>query len=1832
MRSLTAVALLAVVGPSTVNPAPLPGTQPAAAVHLLPYKVTVTPRDSALGDFFVNTNNITVVFTVKNTGTNTDTYNLTCSAFMATCVSQSYYVATLMANQSIQVQVTFNTTSTAGSGAYVALEAASVNAVGDGQYSFTNWARTNYVVLVTPVTASAPNVNSFSSGFKAVFTVKNVGLLRDSFNLTCQPAANITCTSQTQAMTPGLNSFQTSVDTITYASGASGVAFIQQTASDSNTSTALGKYNFTVLVGPSSGVAVTPDSQAVGVRASVSASRPFKVRNTGTASNTFNITVPTCTGIASGCSASPTSLTLASGVTGTATVSFTSGSSGTGKISLMATQSNDPSVKDTGWVNLSVGTMQAPSADITAVNPGTMLERSLCVAVALAEASASECGDLRLAHPLPAVRTMNKARVPTLLYSSAAAHPYQLVAANVTLPAGAANPDTLVATLLLNGSTVRDSGKWSGAGMSPGRAIRVVLGYDGRALDSTGIYNYTVRVSNRYIGQPRQELSFNGQLVIVKRDSSAFGAGWWLAGLEMLKNPTSTAGTILWVGGDGSAHPYTCGQQTCAGVWSATTALDHPDTLKWNGTRFVRYLPGGLQVQFDGNGRHVFTINRLSDTTKFFYNGSSTRLDSLRVPVPALQPAVRYVFNYTGTQLSSVTAPPLGATQRVVALTLSGFQVTAITDPDTTTVSFGYDGTFANRVISRTNRRGYITSFKYDAGSKVTKDSLDPGSNQPVIVTQLRALETQGLHIGSLSDVVDTTLAYTLLDGPRNDVGDSTRLWLDRYGAPRRIVNAVGGQTTLSRSATWPALVTRVQAPNGRVMLAAYDSRGHDTSVTDSGTIVNGQPAVTRYVWDMTWDEVLSVILPEGDRTDDSLDASGNRVWQQDGRGILSRATFGYSSAGSSPAKRLTSIRLPGAVKGDSLHYDSVRGNLDTTWTPIGFRTIHLMDALGRDTLVITPIDSAQTKLQRQRFVYNLADRVTDTWTIGPAMPNKLDTLTSFKPDTTGKFGTDTTQVSPETLFVSNTYDAEGNLTQVLSHPDRWPLPLPVTDKRRYNGANLPTYVNLGSGPHGFTYDPAGNVTIASYNYGTVTSTYDALNRILTRAVPSVSYAQTGCGIWHPAWHPLCTIMVFPLYPNDGGTGYIVAADTSRFTYDIAGNMLEADNLDAKISRTYALNGAIQTDTLRLRDLTGSAFTVKYGLRYGYDRDLRRAWMRLPIVSGDSTTYSYSAPLGALTQVRDNSGVVAKFGYDSAARLDSIRIFPAGSSTAGITETSTFDPDSRLVTRARRTAGGLVLPQDALRYEARGKTFQAETQSAAVGHTHERTTMAYDGIGAIIGSEVFDEFAAWNAEEYRNDGLGNVWYERTSSTANGLDSSRWSAYTNIGGLLYKTARACTGSPHNVPDTLYQTVDWGGNVWSSGEIKGVCPYAMGTTAIAARYFFRADNRIAVVQRYNAVGSVNDGTWEEYRYDALGRRVMVRARRTAQLCYNPNVPGACQSFVNRNVWDGDQLLFEERHDSLDGGGSGPYLGTIGYLHGPGLDAPLWLLDARFTNPRVINYNWRGLAESSVWPDGTPADASLPNGPATNINWPAGQGVYYPSPPPNYSTTYAWIGNLPANGQDGTGLLYRRNRYYDPASGRFTQQDPIGLGGGMNLYGFATGDPVTFTDPFGLCPNIMVGDKVTAAPCELFGAVWAEARGASSRMQKGVAWSIVNRARSSQYGGDYHRVVWERAQYSFTSERAPRDANLQAYDRAVAGTPTKSEASSFAEMATRVEGIYEHSSVPFFGKADDPTQGATYYFSPQVGLPTPAWATDGTKTKTLNVGGEGQFYVCNNGRPRC
>jgi RHS repeat-associated protein len=72
---------------------------------------------------------------------------------------------------------------------------------------------------------------------------------------------------------------------------------------------------------------------------------------------------------------------------------------------------------------------------------------------------------------------------------------------------------------------------------------------------------------------------------------------------------------------------------------------------------------------------------------------------------------------------------------------------------------------------------------------------------------------------------------------------------------------------------------------------------------------------------------------------------------------------------------------------------------------------------------------------------------------------------------------------------------------------------------------------------------------------------------------------------------------------------------------------------------------------------------------------------------------------------------------------------------------------------------------------------------------------------------------------------------------------------------------------------------------------------------------------------------------------------------------------------------------------------------------------------------------------------------------------------------------ISNLRLPGQyedEETGLHYNWNRYYDPETGRYVTQDPIGLEGGINFYLYVNGNPLIWSDYLGL--------KYTQEECKL------------------------------------------------------------------------------------------------------------------------------------------------------
>ncbi len=56
--------------------------------------------------------------------------------------------------------------------------------------------------------------------------------------------------------------------------------------------------------------------------------------------------------------------------------------------------------------------------------------------------------------------------------------------------------------------------------------------------------------------------------------------------------------------------------------------------------------------------------------------------------------------------------------------------------------------------------------------------------------------------------------------------------------------------------------------------------------------------------------------------------------------------------------------------------------------------------------------------------------------------------------------------------------------------------------------------------------------------------------------------------------------------------------------------------------------------------------------------------------------------------------------------------------------------------------------------------------------------------------------------------------------------------------------------------------------------------------------------------------------------------------------------------------------------------------------------------------------------------------------------------------------------------TGLHYNYYRDYDPKMGRYVESDPIGLAAGTNPYTYVNGNPLSYRDPSGKDPLVVIG----------------------------------------------------------------------------------------------------------------------------------------------------------------
>ncbi|MCU9588894.1 RHS repeat-associated core domain-containing protein [Proteus mirabilis] len=292
----------------------------------------------------------------------------------------------------------------------------------------------------------------------------------------------------------------------------------------------------------------------------------------------------------------------------------------------------------------------------------------------------------------------------------------------------------------------------------------------------------------------------------------------------------------------------------------------------------------------------------------------------------------------------------------------------------------------------------------------------------------------------------------------------------------------------------------------------------------------------------------------------------------------------------------------------------------------------------------------------------------------------------------------------------------------------------------------------------------------------------------------------------------------------------------------------------------------------------------------------------------------------------------------------------------------------------------------------------------------------------------------WYYHSYQYDPLGQL-------TAHlGSVQTEHFLYDAAANLL---TRPHTEAPHNqVPhsDRFDYRYDGFGRM--------VSRYEKGSSS-GQRYHYDSDHRIIEVDIDQGPLGYQRG---EYRYDILGRRIEKRLWKASAIAntvtYHQHEPDEVYTFG----WVGMRLVSE--HSS-----AAPHT-TVYHAYNDQSYTPLARIECTDNplNPqRAIYYTHSSLS-------GLPEALTNSEG---EIVW---QGQYsawgHLQRQTRPTSTFNREQNLRFQGQyfdKETGLHYNTFRYYAPDLGRFTQQDPIGLAGGINLYAYAP-NPLTWVDPWG------------------------------------------------------------------------------------------------------------------------------------------------------------------------
>jgi RHS repeat-associated protein len=511
----------------------------------------------------------------------------------------------------------------------------------------------------------------------------------------------------------------------------------------------------------------------------------------------------------------------------------------------------------------------------------------------------------------------------------------------------------------------------------------------------------------------------------------------------------------------------------------------------------------------------------------------------------------------------------------------------------------------------------------------------------------------------------------------------------------------------------------------------------------------------------------------------------------------------------------------------------------------------------------------------------------------------------------------------------------------------------------------------------------------------------------------------------------------------------------ARNLYDAAGRVYQtrtavgtADEAN-EATTTFTANGQVETVT----DGEGNKTTYEYD---GHDRLAKTRFPSTTKGAGTSSTTDFEQPTyeslasgtrttSLVVAYRNRANQTANFGYDALGRQTS-KDLPGSEPDVAYG----YDLLGRL-TSASQTGHALSFTYDALgrvlnqtgplgtfasEWDLAGRrtrltwpdSFYVTYDYLVTGEmTAIRESGATSGIG-VLASFAYDQLGRRTSLTRGNGTVTGYTFDPVSRLAQMTQDIGGTARDLTVDFAYNPASQIASTTRSNDAYAWTGHGSGTTNASSNGLNQIGSWtsslgydSKGNITSDGSYTYAYSSENLLTSLANPAGTQQ--TWSTFAYDPLMRLVVIDS--------SNNVLDA------RLGYDGEETVLEDYGDGR----------KRRYVHGPGVDEPLVSI---FVNGTGSFREWYHADErGSIVAISNASGAAGATGRYDEYG--AGTGVSRF----HYTGQY-WLAD--AN------LHYYRARIYDARLGRFLQPDPIGYGGGMNMYGYVGGDPINSTDPTG------------------------------------------------------------------------------------------------------------------------------------------------------------------------